>query len=78
MPISLFTALDSLVCLVERDCDITIGDKTGQLPIHYAAANNRLDSLRFLIKQGNSLEATQATGRAPTHVVSEGCIWIFD
>ncbi len=64
-----YSALDCLICLVERDCDITIGDKSGALPIHYAASNNRLDCLRFLIKQGNSVDATQANGRTPSHIV---------
>ena len=57
------------MCLVERDCDITIGDNGGNLAIHCAAGNNHLECLRFLVKQGTSKEVTQGDGKAPAHVV---------
>lgn len=57
------------MCLVERDCDITIGDNSGNLPIHFAAWHDHIDSLRFLVKQGSSMEFTQAEGKAAAHMV---------
>ena len=69
-----FSALKSLVCLVERDCDITIGDNAGNLPIHCAAAHNHLNCLRFLVKQGTSKEASQGDGKTPAHVVWCVCV----
>ena len=62
-------ALDCLIVLVQRDCDITLGDNNGNLAAHHAAKNNKLDCLRFLVKQGTSLEATQADRKTPAHVV---------
>ncbi len=59
------------MCLVTRDCDITIGDNSGNLPIHYGAYKNSVDCVRFLVKQGSHKGATQGEGKTPTHVVSQ-------
>lgn len=66
----IIAALDCLVCLVERDCDITLGDSNANLPIHYAASSNHLDTVRFLARQGSSMLATQGEGKTIIHVVS--------
>ena len=58
-----------LICLVERECDITLRDNYGNLPVHLAAANDKLDCVRFLVKQGSSVEATQGDGKTVAHVV---------
>lgn len=63
-------ALDSVILLVQRDCDITIADNNGYLPAHHAAKHNKVDCLRFLVKQGTPLEATQSDGKSLAHVVS--------
>ena len=65
------TALDLLICLVERECDLTLEDDAGNLPVHFAAMNDHLDCVRSLVKQGSSIEATQSDGRTPAHVVSD-------
>lgn len=65
-----FSALASLILLVQRDCDITVGDGNGYLALHHSAKNNKLDCCRFLVKQGTSIEATQADGKTPAHVVN--------
>lgn len=55
--------------LVQRDCDITLGDNNGYLALHHSAKNDKLNCARFLVKQGTSIEATQADGKTPAHVV---------
>jgi ankyrin repeat protein len=74
--------LQCLILLVQRDCDITLGDNNGYLALHHCAKNNKVDCCRFLVKQGTSLEATQADGKTPAHVVgfrkcSNGVKWII-
>lgn len=63
-------ALQSVILLVQRDCDITLTDNNGYLASHHAARHNKLDCLRFLVKQGSNIEATQADGKSPSHVVN--------
>ena len=58
-----------MILLVQRDCDITIADNNGYLPAHHAAKHNKVDCLRFLVKQGTPLEATQSDGKSLAHVV---------
>ena len=70
-------ALNCLILLVQRDCDITLGDNNGYLAVHHAAKQNKLDCMRFLIKQGTSLEATQADGKTPAHVVGGSFLALF-
>lgn len=73
-----------MILLVQRDCDITLTDNNGYLASHHAARHNKLDCLRFLVKQGSNIEATQADGKSPSHVVnsftgisnSQQCIWM--
>lgn len=80
-------ALQSVILLVQRDCDITLTDNNGYLASHHAARHNKLDCLRFLVKQGSNIEATQADGKSPSHVVnafhsctctsnSQQCFWM--
>lgn len=66
----IFAALDSVICLVERDCDTTVGDKNSFLAAHLAARYDQLDCLRFLVQQGTALDAVQSEKRTPVHVVS--------
>jgi ankyrin repeat protein len=61
--------MSCLVCLVERDCDITIGDHKGNVALHYAAMSNHLDCVRFLLKQGASMDCSQDEGKKPLHLV---------
>lgn len=62
-------ATDCLASLVERDCDVILPDNSGCLAIHYAASNNRLDCVRFLIVQGTDLDVRQSQGKTPVHMV---------
>ena len=59
-----------MICLVERDSDITIGDNQGNLPMHYAASYDQLDCMRFLVKQGSLMEFTNAKNKTSVHMVS--------
>ena len=71
-------ALESVICLVERDCDTTVGDSNSFLAAHLAARYDKLDCLRFLVQQGTALDAAQSEGRTPAHVVSCGpCLFYF-
>ncbi len=58
------------MCLIERDCDITLGDAAGNLPMHVAARHDHVDCVRFLVKQGSLMEFTQQEGKMATHIVS--------
>ena len=62
------------MCLVERDCDITLGDDSGTLPIHLAAAHDRLSCIRFLVGQSVSPESTNNAGKTPMHMVGASVI----
>ena len=62
--------MDSVVCLIERDCDTTVGDSNTYLAAHLAAKYNKVDCLKFLVKQGTALDAIQAEGKACSHIVS--------
>ena len=63
-------ALKSLTCLVQRDCDVTIGDKNNALPIHSAAAKNKRECVKYLVQQGANLLSTQKDGKTAIHLVS--------
>lgn len=63
-------ALDSLIALVERNCDIDIGDNNGCLPAHLASKMDNVDCLRFLVKQGCTMDMTQGEGKTFAHMVS--------
>ncbi|RUS74753.1 hypothetical protein EGW08_017482 [Elysia chlorotica] len=66
-------ALESVVCLVERDCDTTIGDNNSSyLAAHLAARHDKLGCLRFLVQQGTAMDAVMADGRACSHIVNYG------
>ena len=68
----LIAALNSLICLVERDCDVTIGDRNNALPIHLSASKNKRECVKFLVRQGASLQATQKDGKTAVHLVGLG------
>jgi len=59
-----------VVALVERNCDIDIGDNTGCVPAHLAAKMDHLECLRFLVKQGCTLDMVQGEGKTFAHLVS--------
>lgn len=59
------------MALVERNCDIDIRDSNGCVPAHLAAKADKLDSLRFLVKQGCTLDMTQADGKMFAHLVRQ-------
>lgn len=44
----------------------------GQTPIHYAATNNRLDSLEVLVNSGANLNAQDGTGLTALHNAAQG------
>lgn len=63
-------ALESLICLVEHDCDTTVSDNNTFLAAHQAARYDKVDCLRFLVQQGTELDAALSDGRTLAHVVS--------
>jgi len=63
-------ALQCIIFLMERNCDIFATDSAGLLPLHHAATNNHVDCVRFLVAQGTSLVATDNSGRTPLHRVN--------
>ena len=60
-----------MIALVERNCDVDIGDNTGCVPAHLASKLDRVDCLRFLVKQGCTMDMTQIEGKTFAHMVSE-------
>lgn len=63
-------ALEALITLVERNCDVDIGDNSGSFPAHLASRMDKLDCLRFLVKQGCTFDMTQGEGKTFAHMVS--------
>ena len=53
------------------DCTVLLspGDRNGVEPIHEAAATDCLETLKFLLKKGAKLTATDHRGRTPVHKV---------
>lgn len=67
--LSCLPALESVVCLVERDCDTTIGDTNTFLAGHLAARYDKVDCLKYLVKQGTAIDVPQGEGKASSHIV---------
>ncbi|KAK3706693.1 hypothetical protein RRG08_019688 [Elysia crispata] len=64
-------ALESVVCLVERDCDTTVGDNNSSyLAAHLAARHDKLDCLKFLVQQGTAMDTAMSDGRACSHIAA--------
>ncbi|GFS01598.1 ankyrin-3 [Elysia marginata] len=64
-------ALESVVCLVERDCDTTVGDNNSSyLAAHLAARHDKLDCLKFLVQQGTAMDTAMTDGRACSHIAA--------
>lgn len=58
------------MCLVERDCDTTVGDSNTYLAGHLAARYDKVDCLKYLVKQGTAIDAPQGEGKTCAHIVS--------
>jgi hypothetical protein len=48
--------------LLDRDADLTVGDRHGQTALHWAVIGGQLETVRVLLKRGAPLEAKNAYG----------------
>ncbi|KAK8741005.1 hypothetical protein OTU49_017411, partial [Cherax quadricarinatus] len=52
---------------VAQNIDVNMANKHGESAIHLSCGLGQLEALRFLVKKGGSLDATDAQGDTPLH-----------
>jgi ankyrin repeat protein len=67
--------LERLRDLLARGCDLNAFDDLGKTPLHYAAAADRPEVVRYLLERGANVNAHHAPsiGNTPLRDVAENC-----
>ena len=60
--------IEAVKLCLDRGADINAADDSGQTALHVAAAQRGDDFIRFLVRSGAALDATDKQGRTPLDV----------
>ena len=51
--------------LEKRGCDLDVKDKRDETPLHLAAANNKVDAVKYLLRRGCATNTKNNIGQTP-------------